>query len=198
VTVNGSAVSGTPTPGSYFTVSRTWRSGDTVRISMPFRLRVEKALDDPALQTLLYGPVNLVGRNSSTSHLQLGLYRNAGLSGDLLPSLAPVSGKPLHYTLAGTEFAPFFEGTEDPTHVYFRRSEPRVIFGNSDSGVANPAKSDGTTLLDEIWAGAPFGSKGALVSRVRSTVNAWVTAGLLSQAGGQTVVRTAEQATYAS
>ncbi|MFF6978584.1 beta-L-arabinofuranosidase domain-containing protein [Streptomyces sp. NPDC008343] len=198
VTVNGSAVTGTPTPGSYFTVSRTWHSGDTVRISMPFRLRVEKALDDPALQTLLYGPVNLVGRNSSTSHLQLGLYRNAGLSGDLLPSLAPVSGKPLHYTLAGTEFAPFFEGTEDPAHAYFRRSEPRVIFGNSDSGVANPAKSDGTTLMDEIWAGAPFGSKDALVSRVRSTVNAWVTAGLLSQAGGQTVVRTAEQATYAS
>ncbi|MGW6736481.1 beta-L-arabinofuranosidase domain-containing protein [Streptomyces sp. NPDC055013] len=197
VTVNGSGVSGTPTPGSYFTVSRTWRSGDTVRISIPFRLRAEKAIDDPALQTLFYGPVNLVGRNSSTSHLQLGLYRNAGLSGDLLPSLTPVSGKPLHHTLAGTEFAPFFEGTEDPTHAYFRRSEPRVIFGNSDSGVANPAKSDGTTLLDEIWAGAPFGNKGALVSRVRSTVNAWVTAGLLSQADGRTVVRTAEQATYA-
>ncbi|MGW1608088.1 beta-L-arabinofuranosidase domain-containing protein [Streptomyces sp. NPDC002285] len=197
VTVNGSAVSGTPTPGSYFTVSRTWRDGDTVRISMPFRLRAEKAIDDPALQTLFYGPVNLVGHNSSTSHLQLGLYRNAGLSGDLLPSLTPVSGKPLHHTLAGTEFAPFFEGTEDPTHAYFRRSEPRVVFGNSDSGVANPAKSDGTTLLDEIWAGAPFGNKGALVSRVRSTVNAWVTAGLLSQANGRTIVRTAEQATYA-
>ncbi|WP_328429424.1 beta-L-arabinofuranosidase domain-containing protein [Streptomyces sp. NBC_00443] len=197
VTVNGTAVSGTPTPGSYFTVSRTWRGGDTVRISMPFRLRVEKAIDDPSLQTLFYGPVNLVGRNSSTVHLQLGLYRNAGLSGDLLSSLTPVSGKPLHHTLAGTEFAPFFEGTEDPTHAYFRRSELRVIFGNSDSGVANPAKPDGTTLLDEIWAGAPFGSKGALVARVRSTVNAWVTAGLLSQADGQTVVRTAEQATYA-
>ncbi|MFF5477907.1 beta-L-arabinofuranosidase domain-containing protein [Streptomyces sp. NPDC012935] len=197
VTVNGHAVSGTPTPGNYFTVSRTWRSGDTVRIAMPFRLRVEKAIDDPALQTLFYGPVNLVGRNSSTGHLQLGLYRNAGLSGDLLPSLTPVSGKPLHYTLAGTEFAPFFEGTEDPTHAYFRRSEPRLIFGNSDSGVTNPARSDGTTLLDEIWAGAPFSSKGALVSRVRSTVNAWVTAGPLSQADGQKAVRTAEQATYA-
>ncbi|MGI5373546.1 beta-L-arabinofuranosidase domain-containing protein [Streptomyces sp. CA-251387] len=197
VTVNGSAVSGTPTPGSYFTVSRTWRSGDTVRISMPFRLGVEKAIDDPSLQTLFYGPVNLVGRNSSTSYLQVGLYRNAGLSGNLLPSLTPVTGKPLHYTLDGTEFAPFFEGTEDPTHAYFRRSEPRVIFGNTESGVANPARSDGTTLLDEIWAGAPFSGKGALVTRVRSTVNAWVSAGLLSQADGQTVVRTAEQATYA-
>ncbi|MBT1093896.1 beta-L-arabinofuranosidase domain-containing protein [Streptomyces sp. Tu102] len=197
VTVNGSAVSGTPVPGSYLTVSRTWRSGDTVKISMPFRLRVEKALDDRSLQSLFYGPINLVGRNSATNYLQLGLYRNAGLSGDLLPSLTPVSGKPLHFTLGGTEFAPFFEGTEDPTHAYFRRSEPRVILGNSDSGVTNPAKPDGTTLLDEIWAGAPFTGKGALVSRVRSTVNAWVSAGLLGQADGQTVIRTAQQATYA-
>ncbi|MFD5014989.1 beta-L-arabinofuranosidase domain-containing protein [Streptomyces chartreusis] len=197
VTVNGTAVSGTPVPGSYFTVSRTWRSGDTVKISMPFRLRVEKALDDRSLQSLFYGPINLVGRNSATSYLQLGLYRNAGLSGDLLPSLTPVAGKPLYFTVGGTEFAPFFEGTEDPTHAYFRRSEPRVILGNSDSGVTNPAKPDGTTLLDEIWAGAPFTGKGALVSRVQSTVNAWVSAGLLGQADGQTVIRTAQQATYA-
>ncbi|MFD5862214.1 beta-L-arabinofuranosidase domain-containing protein [Streptomyces chartreusis] len=197
VTVNGGAVSGTPVPGSYFTVSRTWRSGDTVKISIPFRLRVEKALDDRSLQSLFYGPINLVGRNSATSYLQLGLYRNAGLSGDLLPSLTPVSGKPLHFTLGGTEFAPFFEGTEDPTHAYFRRSEPRVILGNSDSGVTNPAKPDGTTLLDDIWAGAPFTGKGALVSRVRSTVDAWVSAGLLGRTDGQTVIRTTQQATYA-
>ncbi|MFJ9582555.1 beta-L-arabinofuranosidase domain-containing protein [Streptomyces acidicola] len=197
VTVNGSAVSGTPAAGSYFTVpSRTWRSGDTVRVTVPFRLRVEKALDDPSLQTLFYGPVNLVGRDTSTSHLQVGLYGNAALSGDLLPSLTPVPGRPLHYTLNGTEFAPFHEGTEDPTHAYVRRSEPRVVFGNTDSQVANPAKPDGTTLLDEIWAGAPFANKGALVTRVRSTVNSWVSAGLLSQADGQKVLTTAQNARY--
>ncbi|GAA3834545.1 beta-L-arabinofuranosidase domain-containing protein [Streptomyces phyllanthi] len=196
VTVNGSAVSGTPAAGSYFTVSRTWSSGDTVRVTIPFRLRVEKALDDPSLQTLFYGPVNLVGRSTSTSHLQVGLYRNAALSGDLLPSLTPVSGKPLHYTLNGTEFAPFHEGTEDPTHAYVRRSEPGIAFGNTDSGVTNPARSDGTTLLDEIWAGAPFHNKGALVSRVASTVDSWVSEGLLTEADGEKVVSTAGKATY--
>ncbi|GAP45417.1 beta-L-arabinofuranosidase domain-containing protein [Streptomyces azureus] len=198
VTVNGSAVSGTPTAGSYFTVSRTWRSGDVVRVTIPFRLRVEKTLDDPSLQTLFYGPVNLVGRNTSTSYLQVGLYANTALSGDLLPSLTPVTGKPLHYTLNGTEFAPFYEGTEDPTHAYVRRSEPKVVFGKTDSGVANPAKADGTTLLDEIWAGAPFSSKSALVMRVQSTVNSWVSAGRLTQADGQKVVTTAQNATYAA
>ncbi|MFK4104946.1 beta-L-arabinofuranosidase domain-containing protein [Streptomyces sp. NPDC019531] len=198
VTVNGSTVRGTPVAGSYFTVSRTWRAGDVVRVSVPFRLRVEKALDDPTLQTLFYGPVNLVARNSATSYLSFGLYANAALSGDLLPTLTPVSGKPLHHTLNGTEFAPFFEGTEDPTHAYFRRSEPKVVFGKLDSGVVNPVKSGGTSLLDEIWAGAPFATKSALVTKVRSTVSSWVAAGLLGQADGRTVVATAQQATYVS
>jgi DUF1680 family protein len=197
VMVNGRAVSGTPQPGSYFGVSRTWRAGDTVRVAMPFRLRVEKALDDPSLQTLFYGPVNLVARNSAKEYLECGLYRNAGLSGDLLPSLTPVPGEPLHYTLDGTEFAPFYEGTEDPTHAYVRRSEPRVVFGTTDSGVANPAKAEGTTLLDEIWDAAPFAGKGALVKRVRTTVDAWVSAGLLTRADGDKVVTTARRAAFA-
>ncbi|MFE2277638.1 beta-L-arabinofuranosidase domain-containing protein [Streptomyces sp. NPDC059454] len=197
VTVNGRAVPGTPVPGRYFEVARTWRDGDTVRISVPFRLRVERTPDDPALQALFYGPVNLVARRPGPDAVRLGLYRNAGLSGDLLPSLTPVPDEPLHYTLDGIELAPFAEGTEDPTHAYVRRSEPRVIFGTSDSGVANPARSDGTTLLDEIWSGAPFRGKGALVAQVRSTVAAWVGEGLLSRADGDKVVSTAQKAGYA-
>jgi hypothetical protein len=198
VTVNGAAVSGTPAAGTYFAVSRTWRGGDVVRVTVPFRTRVEKTPDDPGLQTLFHGPVNLVARTSGTGYLRFGLHRNAALSGDLLPSLTPVSGRPLHYTLDGTEFAPFFEGTEDPTHAYFRRSEPKVVLGGTDSGVANPARSDGTTLLDEIWAGAPFATKAALVARVQSTVTSWVSAGLLSRSDGQKVVTTAQNASYVS
>ncbi|CAL9356995.1 hypothetical protein SUDANB58_00578 [Streptomyces sp. enrichment culture] len=197
VTVNGRVVPGTPRPGSYFTVSRRWRRGDTVRVSVPFRLRVEKTPDDPSLQTLFLGPVNLVARDAGTAFLELGLYRNAGLSGDLLPSLAPVPGEPLHHTLDGIGLAPFFEGTEDPFHAYFRRSEPRVVFGTLDAGVANPARPDGTTLLDEVWAGAPFDGKGALVARVRSTVDTWVSEGLLGRADGVRVVETARKASYA-
>ncbi|MEU6192143.1 beta-L-arabinofuranosidase domain-containing protein [Streptomyces sp. NPDC047061] len=203
VTVNGRAVPGTPRPGSYVAVPRTWRPGDTVRVSIPFRLRVEKALDDPSVQALFYGPVSLVGRNTATEYLELGLYRNAGLSGDLLPSLTPVADSPLHFTLAGpdgtaaTEFAPFYEGSEDPTHAYFRRAEPTVVFGGLDSGVANPVGSDGGSLLDEVWAAAPFHDKGALVARVRSVVDGWVADGLLTGADGDRVLATARQASYA-
>jgi hypothetical protein len=63
--------------------------------------------------------------------------------------------------------------------------------------VANPAKSDGSTLLDEIWAGAPFTGKAALVKRVKATVDTWVSGGLLTAADGATVLATARKARYA-
>ncbi|NUP40155.1 MAG: hypothetical protein HOY76_24855 [Streptomyces sp.] len=71
-----------------------------------------------------------------------------------------------------------------------------VVFGGTSSGVANPVKPDGTTLLDEIWAAAPFATKAGLVRQVAATVDTWVTAGLLGRAEGQAVVRTAREASY--
>jgi hypothetical protein len=112
----------------------------------------------------------------------------------LATSFAPVAGKPLHYTLDGIEFAPFFEGTEDPTHVYFRRAEPKIIFGNLDSGVANPA-AGGTTFLDELWAGAPFPARNDFIQAVTATVTSWVNAGRLDAVDGQRVVMAARGAT---
>ncbi|WP_086840896.1 beta-L-arabinofuranosidase domain-containing protein [Amycolatopsis kentuckyensis] len=173
-------------------LTRTWRDGDTVVVRTPFRLRTEQALDDPKTQTLFFGPVNLVARDPRTTFLEFGLYRNAALSGDLLPSLSPVPGKPLHFRLGDVEFAPFFEGTEDPTHAYFHRVEPTVVFGGLDSGIANPAQG-GTTLLDDIWAGAPFASKEALLRQVKAKVDAW----RLSAADAAKVLATARRAGYA-
>ncbi len=45
VTVNGKPVKGPWSPGGYASVSRTWRDGDTVRVLIRFRLRVEKTPD---------------------------------------------------------------------------------------------------------------------------------------------------------
>ncbi|BFO19452.1 hypothetical protein SHKM778_58400 [Streptomyces sp. KM77-8] len=196
VTVNGRAVPGAPVPGRYFGIARTWRAGDTVRVSVPFRLRVERTPDDPRCRPCssarsTWSPV-IRGR----THCGWGCTATRASPAICCPP-HPGPGHTLHFTLAGIELAPFAEGTEDPTHAYVRRSEPRVIFGTSDSGIANPARPDGTTLLDEIWAGAPFRDKGALVARVRSAVAAWVSAGLLSRSDGDTVVSTAQRATYA-
>ncbi|WP_416970683.1 beta-L-arabinofuranosidase domain-containing protein [Streptomyces sp. 4F14] len=196
VCVNGQAVNGSPVPGSYFAVAREWRDGDVVRVEAPFRMRVERTPDEPSLQSVFYGPVNLVARSASTSYLPVSLYRNAALSGDLASSFTAVEGKPLHFSLAGVEFAPFFEGTAEPSHVYVRRVEGRVVFGGVDSGVANPVQGDGSSLLDEVWAGAPFADGAALTDRVRTVVSSWVTAGLVGAEDGEVIVSTAQRANY--
>ncbi|QNP68970.1 glycoside hydrolase family 127 protein [Streptomyces roseirectus] len=198
VRVNGQAVSGSPVPGSYFAVARDWRDGDVVRVDTPFRMRAERTPDEPSVQAVFYGPLNLAARSASTSYLPVSLYRNAALSGDLVSSFTAVDGKPLHFSLGGVEFAPFFEGTEDPTHVYVRRAEPWVVFGGVDSGVANPVKTNGSSLLDEVWAGAPFADRAALVARVRTVVASWVAGGLLGASDGDAVVATAQRAVYVS
>ncbi|WP_331489911.1 hypothetical protein [Streptomyces sp. Go40/10] len=72
-----------------------------------------------------------------------------------------------------------------------------MVFGGLGSGVANPARPDGTTLLDAVRAGAPFRSKGALVTRVGKIVDAWVAEGRLGRAAGDAVVRTARRVSYA-
>jgi hypothetical protein len=62
--------------------------------------------------------------------------------------------------------------------------------------VANPVRSDGTSLLDEIW------NRGALRHQDRTRHpgavdgNSWMTAGLLTPANGRTVLDTARRATY--
>lgn len=196
VTVNGRKVPQRPVAGTYLTIARQWRDGDTVRIRMPFRLRVERALDNPAIQTLFYGPVNLVARDPRTTYLPFGLYHGADLTGDLAGALTRVPGRPLHFTLGDVPVAPFFEGTEDPTHVYFQRVEPQVVFAGLDAKVANPSRPDGTSLLDEVWAAAPFPDQHGLVTHVQSVVDAWVTAGLLTAADGQLVVDTARRAAF--
>ncbi|MFE4050506.1 hypothetical protein [Streptomyces sp. YIM B13518] len=159
VTGNGRAVPGAPVPGRSVEVARTWRDGDTVRISVPFRPWVGRALDDPAPQALLHGPVDLVARRPGPGPVRLGLYRDAGLPGDLLPSLTPVPDRPLHHMLDGIEPAPSAEGAEDPTRVRVRRPEPRVISGTSDSGATDPARDDGAARSTRSGPGLPSAAR---------------------------------------
>jgi len=61
VKINGKAVDALASPGSYLSLSRTWKNGDRVEMSMPMSLRVESMPDDPKQQAFLYGPLVLAG-----------------------------------------------------------------------------------------------------------------------------------------
>jgi uncharacterized protein len=61
VKINGRALEASATPGSYLTITRTWKTGDKIEMELPMRLTMEAMPDDHQTQAFLYGPVVLAG-----------------------------------------------------------------------------------------------------------------------------------------
>ena len=101
VRINGAVQQLDAQPGTYVTLSRSWKNGDTIDIAMPFSFRTERALDNPAVQSIFYGPTLLavqhdrVGTDLDTALIPLSFYRHVKLDGDLAPAMTPGTA-PLH------------------------------------------------------------------------------------------------------
>jgi len=65
VLLNGRKTSAASNAGSYMTLSRTWESGDTVEIVMPFNLRTEGFRDNPRRIAFMNGPLVLCAEVSA-------------------------------------------------------------------------------------------------------------------------------------
>jgi DUF1680 family protein len=61
IRLNGKALDASAEPGSYFTLSRVWKSGDHIEMALPLNLHIERMPDDAHTQAILYGPVVLAG-----------------------------------------------------------------------------------------------------------------------------------------
>src|SRR5207249_7991565 len=61
VTVNGSAAMNLPQPGSYVELTRTWKTGDVVRLTLPKALRLDLLPDSPRQAAIMWGPLVLAG-----------------------------------------------------------------------------------------------------------------------------------------
>ena len=59
VAVNGTVQNITATAGRYITIDRQWKTGDKIDIAMPMSFRVERTIDDAAVQSIHYGPTVL-------------------------------------------------------------------------------------------------------------------------------------------
>lgn len=62
VKLNGEALPAFSSPSSYLTLSRVWKRGDKVELSLPMSLHVSPMPDDRSLQAMMYGPLVLAGR----------------------------------------------------------------------------------------------------------------------------------------
>ncbi|MCX5263033.1 glycoside hydrolase family 127 protein [Streptomyces sp. NBC_00199] len=193
VAVNGVQQQGSAVPGSYLTLRRDWRRGDQVTVSAPYRLRVERASDDPSVQSLFHGPVLLVARSQAADFRQFSFYKDFTLRGDLADVIRP-QGRPQHFTTHGMTLVPFHVADDARYHAYFRRVEPVVVFGASDSGVPNRSRGDGLTFLDVLWQQAPFATSAAFLAAVRALADAWQADGRFTRAERDGVVAAATAA----
>ncbi|ONK09740.1 beta-L-arabinofuranosidase domain-containing protein [Streptomyces sp. MP131-18] len=193
VAVNGTEQDLTAGPDGYVTLRRTWSDGDTIDVATPLALRVERAPDDPAVQSLFHGPTLLVARDAAQDLHPFSFYRHLGLDGDLGAVVTPAA-EPGFFTTHGLTLAPFHRADDQPFHAYFRRAEPVIAFRGADSEVPNRAAADGDTFLDRLWRGAPFGSRGRFRQAVRATADDWHEQGLLSAAELRRVLAAADRA----
>jgi hypothetical protein len=111
VSVNGKKQKIESAPGSYFTLQREWRDGDTVKIQLPMKLHTEFLPGVSNEIALLYGPIVLAGE-LGTNGMPVPFARNqtdfSALpapaapvfvcdAGKLLDHVKPLSGKPLAF-----------------------------------------------------------------------------------------------------
>ncbi|KAF9739330.1 hypothetical protein PMIN04_003940 [Paraphaeosphaeria minitans] len=222
VTVNNVSVShATASPSTYLSISRTWASGDVVEVKMPFTLRIERAIDRPDTQALLWGPIllqTLGAPPGNQTYHQLSLYSHLKLDGDYARAAAvQISSKgDSIFTFAGSNgnltARPYYIGDTQAASAYFRRVEPNVVFGSWDTKLANRKRNDGLprydvpvanitspgndgpTFLDVVWDSAPFETHDAFVGTVSDVVKSFVAQGVFTHEEGETIVKGATNA----
>jgi DUF1680 family protein len=110
VTVNGRPVEAMAAPGTYLSITRIWRAGDTVTLSLPMTTRWEAFDDRPTVAALVHGPV-VLAQQLPLGDIPAALMHEHGpavdkapppvaalrLPADLPARLRPVPGKPLHF-----------------------------------------------------------------------------------------------------
>jgi DUF1680 family protein len=128
--LNGKALKNSAGPGSYLTLTRTWKSGDKLEVSLPMSLHVHAMPDDDSLQAFMYGPLVLAGQLGTSGLTKEMMYSDPKhqqqLQGSPVPApdftavskdpnawVKPVAGQPLTFRTTGQ--------TQDLTLVAFNR-----------------------------------------------------------------------------
>lgn len=105
VKVNGRDETVKATPGSYATLSRTWRDGDRVELRMPFSFHLDHVMDQPNVASLFFGPVLLAAEEPAARTDWREVVLDATDIG------RSIQGDPatLRFSIGGVPFKPFFE-----------------------------------------------------------------------------------------
>jgi DUF1680 family protein len=100
VKINGQPVKDLETPGSYIELSRRWKTGDTVAVTLPKTLRLEPLPDRNRVAAIMWGPLVLAGDLGPENRTGGGFPQPVSVpvlvaaERPLTDWLKPVSGKP--------------------------------------------------------------------------------------------------------
>jgi len=118
VKLNGAVLPVFASPSSYLTLSRTWKTGDRVELTLPMSLSAAPLPDDPSVEAVMYGPLVLAGRLGNAGLTRATTYGgyDCELKGDPTPArdvtadpnnveswVEPVPGKRLSFRTKGQE-----------------------------------------------------------------------------------------------
>jgi DUF1680 family protein len=105
VKINGKDMKVDAVPGSYLTLSRKWKKGDTVELRMPFSFYLEPVMDQQNIASLFYGPVLLAAQEPEARTEWRKVTLDAS---DISKS---ITGDPsnLEFTIDGMVYKPFFD-----------------------------------------------------------------------------------------
>ncbi|MFI1728998.1 beta-L-arabinofuranosidase domain-containing protein [Streptomyces acidicola] len=168
LTVNGRPVQTRLRPGTYAGVERSWRTGDTVELTLPRRPVWTAAPDNPQVRSLSYGPLVLAGEYGDTDLATLPEIRPE--------SLRPLTGTATRFTALAdgqaVSLRPFHEIQHQRYNVYWavapRRSRERDVARYLlDEGAGSPADAtgafaDATLATGALWADDGTGPSVAL------------------------------------
>ncbi|UAB83291.1 glycoside hydrolase family 127 protein [Zunongwangia sp. SCSIO 43204] len=105
VKINGKEESVEATPGTYLTLSRKWKDGDTVELKMPFGFHLDPVMDQQNIASLFYGPVLLAAQENEPRTE----WRKVNFGAEDIG--ASIKGNPekLTFEIDGITYKPFYE-----------------------------------------------------------------------------------------
>jgi DUF1680 family protein len=117
--VNGKGIDKEIAGSQYIPISRRWRPGDVVHLTLPASLRVERAKDDASLVSIFHGPVLLAGE----------------LGGEDMP--ADFADKDANLKIAPADVPDIVSASGDPADWLKAMSGVPLAFKAHDAGAAD-------------------------------------------------------------
>lgn len=104
VKINGKTEHVNAVPGTYLTLSRKWKNGDTIDLKMPFQFHLESVMDQQNIASLFYGPVLLAAQEDKPRTE----WRKVTLDANDISKTIQGNPETLEFTIDGVTYKPFY------------------------------------------------------------------------------------------